>query len=94
MQRMQRTTGVSSEVYIYLLLLLSIVYISSYIHSLQNKWVQHLMLSQEDGKSDPSEKLSVRAIQGMDSVTYLDPGVLTSSLSYVPINLLSSHLYI
>jgi len=91
MQRMQRTTGVSSEVRSYLFL--SIV-ISSHIHSLQNKWVQHLMLSQEDGKSDPSEKLSVRAIQGMDSVTYLDPGVLTSSLSYVTINLLSSLLCI
>ena len=36
----------------------------------------------ENGYKDPPG-IKVRAISGPDAVTYLDPGMLTSSLSYV-----------
>jgi hypothetical protein len=39
-------------------------------------------LSPEDCRSDPRH-IKVRAIQGKEAVTYLDPGLLTGSLSYV-----------
>jgi hypothetical protein len=35
-----------------------------------------------DCRSDP-QHIKVRAIQGKEAVTYLDPGLLTGSLSYV-----------
>jgi len=40
------------------------------------------MLNPQDGVSDP-EGIRVRPVKGLDAVMYLDPGALTSSLSYV-----------
>lgn len=49
---------------------------------LKRKWVNHIMLDPKDGISDP-EGLKVRPVDGLDGVMYLDPGALTSALSYV-----------
>lgn len=43
----------------------------------------------EDGYKDPPG-IKVRAMQGPEAVTYLDPGLLTTSLSYV----LCSYIFI
>lgn len=48
----------------------------------KNLWIKHICLSPEDCRSDPRH-IKVRAIQGKEAVTYLDPGLLTGSLSYV-----------
>jgi hypothetical protein len=48
----------------------------------QNIWIKHLCLHGDDCRSDPAG-IKVRAIQGKQAVTYLDPGLLTGSLSYV-----------
>eukprot|EP01094_Clydonella_sp_ATCC50884_P018051 TRINITY_DN3267_c0_g1_i1.p1 TRINITY_DN3267_c0_g1~~TRINITY_DN3267_c0_g1_i1.p1 ORF type:complete len:1413 (+),score=388.34 TRINITY_DN3267_c0_g1_i1:156-4394(+) len=49
---------------------------------LKRKWVNHIMLDPKDGISDP-EGIKVRPVDGLDGVMYLDPGALTSALSYV-----------
>jgi len=48
----------------------------------KNIWIKHLCLDPNDCRSDPPG-IKVRAIQGKEAVTYLDPGLLTGSLSYV-----------
>jgi hypothetical protein len=48
----------------------------------QNLWIKHICLNPGDLHSDPPH-IKVRAIQGKEAVTYLDPGLLTGSLSYV-----------
>jgi hypothetical protein len=48
----------------------------------KNIWIKHLCLHGDDCRSDPAG-IKVRAIQGKQAVTYLDPGLLTGSLSYV-----------
>jgi hypothetical protein len=48
----------------------------------KNIWIKHLCLHGDDCRSDPAG-VKVRAIQGKQAVTYLDPGLLTGSLSYV-----------
>lgn len=45
-------------------------------------WIKHICLNPEDCRSDPPN-IKVRAIQGKEAVSYLDPGLLTGSLSYV-----------
>ncbi|ELR15075.1 C2 domain containing protein [Acanthamoeba castellanii str. Neff] len=47
----------------------------------KNRWIAHISLG-PDGYSDP-DTIKVRPVKGMDAVTYLDPGALTSPLSYV-----------
>ena len=45
------------------------------------KWIQHMVL-EEDGLSDPPG-VRVRPVVGLEGVKYLDPGVVSSELSYV-----------
>jgi hypothetical protein len=48
----------------------------------KNLWIRHLCLDPDDCHSD-LEGIVVRPIQGKAAVTYLDPGLLTGSMSYV-----------
>jgi len=47
----------------------------------QRKWISHMVL-EKDGITDP-EGIKVRAVPGIKGVAYLDPGRITSELSWV-----------